>query len=100
MDSGASGFYVIPGAPVSDIDPSAPRVRLGTAAAGQLQESTARCRIPIKGMPSDLFAHIMPGFQHSLLGIGIMCDKDCKVLFTKRRVTIYDKNGTPFLTGW
>jgi hypothetical protein len=51
-------------------------------------------------MPSGLFAHIMPGFQHSLLGIGIMCDKDCKVLFTKRRVTIYDKNDTPFLTGW
>ena len=100
VDSGASGFYVILGAPDSDIDPSAPRVQVGTTAAGHSQESTARCKIPLEGTPADQFAHIMPGFQHSLLGIGIMCDKDCKVLFTKRRVTIYNKNDKPFLTGW
>jgi hypothetical protein len=100
VDLGASGFYVIPGAPVSDIDPSAPRVSVGTVAAGQLHKSTARCKIPLKGMPPDLFARSMRGFQHSLLDIGIMCDKDCKVLFTKRCVAIYDKNGKPFLTGW
>ena len=51
-------------------------------------------------MPANLFAHIIPGFQHSLLGIDIMCDKDCRVLFTKRRVVIYDKRSKPFLTGW
>ena len=37
----------------------------------------------------------MPEFQHSLLGIAIMCDEDCKVLFTKRRVV---KHGKPFLS--
>ena len=46
-----------------------------------------------------LFVHLMLDFQHSLLGIGIMCDKDCKVQFTKYKVTIYDKNNKPFLTG-
>ena len=51
-------------------------------------------------MPSGLFAHITPGLQHSLLGIDIMCDKDCKVLSAKRRITIFDKNGKTFLTGW
>ena len=50
-------------------------------------------------MPANLFTNIMPGFQHSLLGIGIRCDKDYRVLFTKRRAIIYDKRGKPFLTG-
>ena len=85
---------------MSDIDPSAPRVRVGTAAAGHSQESPAHCKIPLKGIPSNLFAHTMPGSQHSLLGIGIMCDKDCNVLFTKRRVIIHDKDGKPFLNEW
>ena len=52
----------------------------------------------LKGMPFILFVRVMPIFQHSLLDIGIMCDKDYKVLFTKRRVTIYNKDGKPFLT--
>ena len=100
VDSGASGFYTIPGALVSDINLLAPRVRVGTAAAYQLQEPTARYKIPLKEMLVDLFAHTKPGFQHILLGIVIMCDKDCRVLFTKCCVIIYDKRGKPFLTGW
>ena len=51
-------------------------------------------------MPPGLFGHIMPDFRHNLFGIGILCDKDCKVLFTKETVIIYDKNNKPFLTGW
>ena len=27
-------------------------------------------------------------------------DKDCRVLFTKCRVVIYNKRDKPFLTGW
>ena len=42
----------------------------------------------------------MPGFRHNLLGIGNLCDKDCRVVFTKRSVVIYDKTNKPFLTGW
>ena len=84
---------------MSDTNPSAPRVRVGTATARQLQESKAQCKIPLKGMPVNLFAHIIPGSQHSLLGIVIMCDKDYRILFTKRRVIIYNKHVKPFLTG-
>ena len=42
----------------------------------------------------------MPGFTHNLFGIGNLCDKDCKVLFTKHSVSIYDSNDQPFLKGW
>ena len=59
----------------------------------------ARCKITLKGMSSNLLAHIIPGFQHSLLGIDIICAKDCKVLFTNCCTTIYDKNCKPFLNG-
>ena len=51
-------------------------------------------------IPPDLFGHIMPGFRHNLLGIGNLCDKDCRVVFTKHSVVMYDKNNKPFLTGW
>ena len=49
---------------------------------------------------ATLFGHIMPGFRNNLLGIGNLCDKDCKVVFTKQPVVIYDKTNRPFLTGW
>ena len=32
--------------------------------------------------------------------IGNFCDKDCKVVFTQRTVTIHNKNRKPFLRGW
>ena len=51
-------------------------------------------------MPPGLFGRIMPAFRHNLLGTGIMCNKDCKVLFTKRSVIIYDKNKKLFLIWW
>ena len=42
----------------------------------------------------------MPGFTHNLLGIGNLCDKYCRVVFTKRSVVIYDKTDRSFLAGW
>ena len=42
----------------------------------------------------------MPGFHHNLLGIGEFCDADCKVLFTKTSVTIFDNKGEPVITVW
>ena len=47
-----------------------------------------------------MFEHIMQNFRYNLLGIGVLCDKDCKVLFTKRPVIIYDKDNIPFSSGW
>ena len=67
---------------------------------GHAVKSAASCELPLQDIPPDLFGHIMPGFQHNLLGIGNMCDKDCRVLFTKRSVVIYNKNNKPILMGW
>ena len=42
----------------------------------------------------------MPGFHHNLLGIGEFFYADCKFLFTKTSVTIFDKKGDPVISGW
>ena len=98
VNLGASGWYFTPDAPLSKVDAQASKIRVGTA-TGQPQVSTASCELPIKGIPTGIFGHIMPSFHHNLLGIGVLCDKDCKVIFTKRSVIIYDKDKKPFLTG-
>ena len=95
----ASGWYLVPDAPVSNVNAHALKVRVGTA-TGQPQEFEAICELPLDDIPPGLFGHIMPSFPHNILGIGIMCDKDCKVLFTKRSVIIYDKNKRLFLIWW
>ena len=42
----------------------------------------------------------MPGFRHTLIGVGPLCDADCNVTFTREAVIVRDKLGTPVLTGW
>ena len=56
--------------------------------------------LPLPDLPPSLFGHIMSGFTHNLFGVGYLCDKNCKVLFTKNSVIIYDSNNQPFLKGW
>ena len=42
----------------------------------------------------------MPGFQHTLIGVVLLCDADCTVTFTPAAVIVRDARGTPALTGW
>ena len=99
VDSVASVCYFTPGAPVSNVKSAASKIRVGTA-TGQAQTSEASCELPLPDLLPGLFGHIMPGFTQNILGIGNLCDKDCKVLFTKHSVSIYDIKNQPFLKGW
>ena len=99
VDSGASGWYLVPDAPVSNVNAHAPKVFVGTP-IGHPHESEESYELLLDGMPPGLFGRIMPSLRHNILEIGIMCDKDCKVLFTRRSVIIFDKSKKPFLTGW
>ena len=99
VDLGARGCYLVPDAPVSNVNAHAPKVHVGTA-TGHPQEPEASCELTIGGMTSGQLGHIMPSFRNIFLGIGIMCDKNSKILFTKRSIIIYDKNKKPFLTVW
>ena len=42
----------------------------------------------------------MPGFRHTLIVIGPLCDSDCTVTFTREAIIVRDTQGTPVLTGW
>ena len=79
VDSGASGRFFTPDAPVSNVNKTAATIRVGTA-TGQAQTSEASCELPLPDLPPGLFGNIMSGFTHNLFGIGNICDKDCKVL--------------------
>ena len=82
-----------------NVNAHAPNIRVGNATVHP-KEFEASCELPFGGIPPGLFGNILPSFWHNLFGIEIMCDKDCKVLFIKGSVIIYEKNKNPFLTGW
>ena len=42
----------------------------------------------------------MPGFSHSLVGIGNLCDIACTITFTKHGVTVYEPPGDTIISGW
>ena len=42
----------------------------------------------------------MPGFRHTLICVGPICDADCTFTFTSKAVIVQDQKGTPVLTGW
>ena len=44
--------------------------------------------------------NVMPSFKHTLLGIGKICDADCRVEFTKDVVMLYNPQQHPILSGW
>ena len=47
-----------------------------------------------------MFGHVMPSFNHTLIGLGPFADLDCKIIFTKTAVTVYHPDGHPILARW
>ena len=41
----------------------------------------------------------MPNFVNNLLSMGVFCDANCTVTFTKTNITVYDAHGTIILWG-
>ena len=56
--------------------------------------------MPLPDLTPGLFGHIFSGFTYNIFGIGNICDKYYKEIFTKNSVSIYDSNDQPFLKGW
>ena len=83
------------------MDRSSPKVTLGTA-IGQSQKSTGTGELNLPKLPSGfpVTGHIMPGFRHTLIGVGLLYDADCTVTFIRATVIVKDSRGIPVLTGW
>ena len=87
--------------PIVNVGLSAPKFKVGTA-TGQSQQSTGTGELNFPKLPYGfpVTGHIMPGFCHTLIGVGPLCDSDCIVTFTCTAVIVRDPRGIPVLTGW
>ena len=101
VDSGASKIFFGDGAPVANKNFKAPKVTVGTA-TGAIRQSAGTADLDLPqlplGFPTE--GHMMPGFPHTLVGLGPLCDAGCEVTFTKDSVVIRDRESKPVLTGW
>jgi hypothetical protein len=100
-DSGASGFYFAPDAPVANYNALAPTVGVRVAngrpghlvASATLASASSLTRAAMSG-------HVMPTFPHTLIGLGPFVDHGCTVVFTATDVTVYQPDRHPVLAGW
>ncbi len=100
-DSGASGFYFSPDAPVANLDHKAPTVGVRVA-NGLPERSVASATLASAPSlpPSAMRGHVMPSFPHSLIGLGPFADLGCKIVFTKTAVSVIHPDGHSILDGW
>ena len=79
----------------------APTVTVGTA-TGQNKQSTGTwdLDLPYLQLGFPIKEYLTPGFHHTLIGVGLLCDDDYTVTFTREAVIVQDQQGTPVLTGW
>ena len=84
-----------------NINHSSHKVTVGIA-TGQTRISAGTGELNLPKLPSDfpVTGYIMPGFKHTLIGVGPLCDADCTVTFTRAAVIVRDAQGSPVLTGW
>jgi hypothetical protein len=100
-DSGASGIYFVPGAPVSNLDHKAPTVGVHIA-NGLPERSIASATLASAPSlpPSAMRGHVMPSFPHTLIGLGPFADLDCQIVFTKTAVSVIHPDRHSILEGW
>ena len=99
--SGTSGFYISKNVPTINFDLTATTITMGNA-SDQPHQSSGSADWDISNLPTDFprDGKVIPFFQHNLIGLGPICNTDCKVIFTKNNVIIYDQTESPILMGW
>ena len=101
VEYGANGIYFGATAPVDNLNTAAPQIWVSTA-SGELTYSLASAQLDLPHLPSYFtkYGHVMPAFNHSLMGLVSIYDNECSVQFHKYTVKIYDPQGLPLLQGW
>ena len=95
---GASSIYLTPIAPCANINLNALKVLISTA-GGPPHQSLASCNLFHTNLPVRS-CHIMPQFHHNLMGIRLLCNHDCRVVFEKKYVTVYLRDDNVFFRRW
>ena len=74
---------------IQNFDSAAPKIHVGTATS-QVKRSIGTGTLALPNISSSFpcTGHVMPSFKQVLIGIGSICDDDCKVAFTKHDVVV------------
>ena len=82
-----------------NIDRAETKVTVGTS-TGKTQQSTGTGDLNLTHLPSGfpIRGHLMTGFRHALIGVGLLCDANCTFTFTREAVIVRDQQGTSVLT--
>ena len=82
VDAGATGHFVLPGTPVTNIKIARHPLKINLP-DGDCLTSTHTCTLDIPWLPNEAKeAHIVHGLAHaSLISIKILCDAGCKVAY-------------------
>ena len=97
-DTGASGFYLTPKSPCANINPVAVKILVGTS-GGPPHQSSESFNILIPNFPVSS-GHIMSQFHHNLMGVGPLCNHNCRVVFEKKYFTVYSQDDDVLIRGW
>eukprot|EP00978_Attheya_sp_CCMP212_P008669 scaffold20390_cov59-Attheya_sp.AAC.1 len=89
-DAGATGNFMVPGAPVTNISPTKKPIVINLPDGSQIK-STHTCKIDNPDLPQEArHAHIVPGLAHtSLVSIKMLCDAGCTVTYDKNACNVY-----------
>jgi hypothetical protein len=100
-DSGASGIYFSPNAPVTNLNSLAPAVGVRVANGLPVTSVASATLASTPSLPPDAMqGHVMPSFPHTLIGLGPFANLGCKIVFTKPAVSVIHLDGHSILEGW
>ena len=99
--SGTRCMYFIATAPFDNINKASHQIRVGIA-SGELAYASHSAQLGLPQMMSYFpkSGHVIPAFNHSIMGSGSICDTECSVYFHKHTVTMYDLKGRLLLQVW
>ena len=91
-DSGATGHFMLPGAPVINIRATKAPIKI-VLPDGDTIQSTHECELDIPALPAKArIAHIVPGLAHtSLISIRVLCDAGCAVYYDEDECQVHYK---------
>ena len=89
-DAGATGHFVLPGTPVTNVKIARHPLKINLP-YGDCLTSTHNCTLYTPWLPNEAKeAHIVPGLAHaSLISIKILCDAGCKVTYDDDECCVY-----------
>jgi hypothetical protein len=97
-DTGATSIFIMEGTPCKNLCPAIRPLTINLP-DGTKVKLTHMCDVTIPGLPKVLVGHVVPKLTIALLiGIRVLCDAGCKVLFTKNKCNVW-YNGKIILCG-